>query len=214
MNTFFKRELILILLSQILFITFLSAQIEEMEVDEKRHSELNTLIKGKVHHGVYLGLHVYGGPMEKSPTLLIGGDLAWIANRSLAIGFTASALYSEHTPNLPDYSEDFFVTGGYGGLLLKPILFPKLPVHLTLPVRIGGGAMVIGDPDQVDYDLDNIDPIFVLEPGLEIEFNLLKRLRIGVGARYRYTSDIKFDDFEKDILRNWSAGVSIMAGRF
>ncbi len=33
------------------------------------------------------------------------------------------------------------LTGGYGGLLLEPIILPWFPVHVSLPILFGAGGI-------------------------------------------------------------------------
>ena len=35
---------------------------------------------------------------------------------------------------------DNFLTGGYGGFIIEPIVIPLEPVHVAFPILIGGGC--------------------------------------------------------------------------
>ena len=50
--------------------------------------------------------------------------------------------------------------------------------------------------------------------GVELELNLIPLVRLGVGASYRYTSDITLPGTPSDALRGINAGVTIKVGKF
>jgi hypothetical protein len=89
------------------------------------------------------------------------------------------------TNAIPDYVNDHAndrLTLGHGGFWLGYSLFGDRPVHLSISSLIGWGEFGIM---QVDGYYPFIrDKIFVLAPMLEVELNLTRYLRIGVGATY------------------------------
>ena len=54
----------------------------------------------------------------------------------------------------------------------------------------------------------------VREPGIELELNVIRLVRLGIGASYRYTSDLDMPATPKDALHGINAGVSIKVGCF
>jgi hypothetical protein len=94
--------------------------------------------------------------------------------------------------------EEYQISGGYGGFILEPIIGAKSPVHLSFPVLIGAGGVAYSRhwQDEDHYDSKNrthedSDAFFVLEPGVELEFNMVKFFRLGLSVSYRHTSEIK-----------------------
>jgi hypothetical protein len=105
-------------------------------------------------------------------------------------------------------------------LFVEPILAHRSAVHVTLPVIIGAGGcgyQVYGglprDFDPYNYS-DDAQAFFVIEPGVELELNLIPLVRLGVGASYRYTSDITLPGTPSDALRGINAGITIKVGKF
>jgi hypothetical protein len=47
-----------------------------------------------------------------------------------------------------------------------------------------------------------------------LELNLIPLVRLGVGASYRYTSDITLPGTPSDALRGINAGITIKVGKF
>lgn len=85
-----------------------------------------------------------------------------------------------------------------GGVIIEPIIWAKSPVHISIPILIGaGGAAYINNyyGRHTGHDLDyhyteEADAFFVIEPGIEVELNMVNFMRLAVGGYYRYTSDL------------------------
>ena len=117
-----------------------------------------------------------------------GGTAAVIFNHKLAIGVTGSGFVGYQNTNLS--SETYSVVGGYGGLLIEPIIGSHKAVHLSFPVSFGAGQSQFFK-DSLGYrEWDNfyrdefVQDFIYIEPGVNVEFNLAKFMRFGVGASY------------------------------
>ncbi|HNQ83983.1 MAG TPA: hypothetical protein PKM34_10095, partial [Bacteroidales bacterium] len=71
-----------------------------------------------------------------------------------------------------------------------------------------------GDYNYDYYGYYNWDSFFVVEPGVEIELNVIKFFRIGVGASYRITTNLSMDGLPKDMLNGFNAAVTFKFGKF
>ena len=69
------------------------------------------------------------------------------------------------------------------------------------------------DEDIYSYG-DDYQAFFVVEPGIELEVNVIKLVRFGVGASYRYTTDLDLPGTGKGALRGLNAGFTVKVGRF
>ena len=113
-----------------------------------------------------------------------------LMNHIFALGFRASGFISDMPYDNILPGEKVFLQGGYGGLLLEPVVGAWLPVHVTFPVMIGGGALLynkegfyedIGeDYAYEDWEVVDTDAFFVIEPGVNLEFNKAKFFRVGL----------------------------------
>lgn len=172
--------------------------------------------------------------------LVIGGRGAWIIDHNFGLGIGGYGFMTD--PKTDPFITDnngkqlkYQLTGGYGGLLFEPIVGAKQPVHLSFPILVGAGGVAYTrhwehtDWDNPDYDYQNTyedsDAFFVLEPGAELEFNMLKFFRIALGASYRYTSNINLSYQSstveeptaigtQDMLRGWNYGITLKFGKF
>ena len=71
-----------------------------------------------------------------------------------------------------------------------------------------------GDDKCKDYKQIDSDAFFIVEPGVEIELNLVKFMRLGIGGSYRWTSNVGLQDHKKDFLHGFSGNISLKFGKF
>lgn len=176
---------------------------------------------GKVDHGGWGGLTFGYTQVKGKDTYLMGARGGWLIDHHFTIGLAGNGFISdkEYTEILP--GTPINIAGGYGGLLLEANLFPFSPVHLTIPVIIGAGGVAYTDQrwwddNHHDYSPGSIDSdaFFVLEPGLEIEINIIKFLRFAVGGSYRYTSQVSMINSSGSMLRGFNGYFGLKFGSF
>lgn len=65
-----------------------------------------------------------------------------------------------------------------------------------------------------DFDEDDIDAVFVLEPGMSVLFNISRYLQLEAGIKYRFSSklDLEFNPLSR--INGFSGGVGIKVGVF
>lgn len=119
------------------------------------------------------------------------------------------------------YSQGAYLYGGYGGVKFEFRILPSFPVHVNFPVLIGGGGLVYNTWTYQNYNYDNYegttldwDAFFVVEPGVMIELNLIKFLRLDAGISYRYTPDLDLMNTRKDLINSFNANLSLKFGKF
>ncbi len=222
-----------------LAISFYSFSQENADVFDENTDEIKTLFGDKAVHGGYGGFSVRYTEINNQEGLVIGGRGAWIMNHAFSIGAAGYGFFNEASPapiNL-GMDEDYRIGGGYGGLLIEPIIAGKFPVHISLPVLIGAGGLVytkdyrdtwnsMNNEEWEPYHED-ADAFFIIEPGVELEFNLLKFVRVSFGAYHRFTSEIILEsDMEvsdpsistelapRDVLNNFTFGFALKFGKF
>jgi hypothetical protein len=176
--------------------------------------------------GAWAGVSTQFTSIDGADAILVGGKAGVIVNSSLTVGIAGYGI-SGYLNNLY-YSEldggrGAYLDGGYGGLFIEPVLASHLPVHISLPVIIGAGGAGYTKREVYEWHdryYDHHDPLvdhspfFVLEPGIEIEINLVKFMRLGIGASYRYTSGLDLINTKRDLLNNYSAGFTLKIGAF
>lgn len=194
---------------------------------------MRTLLGGgkKLHHGGWGGLTTHHTRILDRDALLVGARAGWVIDHRVTIGLAGHGLVT----NVPNKAYDAHLIDsgeilrrssslymGYGGLLIEPVIAYRSPIHVALPVIIGAGGVTYGYSGRVDDDFDQFahedrydaQAFFVVEPGIELEFNVIPLVRVGIGASYRYTTDLDLPATPKDALRGVNAGIALKVGRF
>jgi hypothetical protein len=198
--------------------------IAQDEVDDS-NNEFQTLFGDRnVTHGGYGAVTFNYSQIDGKDALLMGARGAWVIGHSFALGIAGYGFMNDYSfnQNLPGGGKNVNLTGGYGGLLMEPIIFGKFPVHVSIPILIGGGGIAYTSTwnpypyDYEDFDLyvEDATGYLVIEPGLEVEINVVRFFRVALGGYYRYTSTITLYDTPEDVLNGWSAGITLKFGKF
>ena len=194
-----KTKSIFLTLAIILTISFSYAQDQNGSNDEFK--TLFTKKDQPTVHGGYAGLTFGYSDLDGKAAMQIGGRLAWVINHQFAFGVAGNGFFNNLNKPYPTTNADYSIAGGYGGFFFQPIIFPKAPVHISFPILLGAGGVAINPLDKsnkyhwdYEYSYDNYpydyDYFLVLEPGVDVEFNLLRYLRMSVGASYRFTNNV------------------------
>jgi hypothetical protein len=220
-----SRTLITLLLLTLAYVPAIAQTTDE--------APMRTLLGGdkKLHHGGWGAPTTHYTRIMDQDALLVGARGAWIIDHRISIGLAGHGLVtpvanSAYDAHLIEQGEVLLRRSslymGYGGLLIEPVIAYRSPVHFTLPVIVGAGGVTYGygsrlpeDFDPLTYD-DRYDAqaFFVVEPGIELEMNIIPLLRVGIGASYRYTTDLDLPATPKDALHGLNAGISVKVGRF
>jgi hypothetical protein len=209
----------------VLMITMaLAGTVLRAQETDRGNDEFRTLFGDRhISHGGYGALTIDYSRIDSKDAILMGARGAWVIGHGMALGLAGSAFMNDYSwnPNLLG-GRNVNLSGGYGGLLIEPIILPKFPVHISIPVLIGaGGIAYTSTYHPYPYDSQNFDLVvedatgyFIAEPGIEIELNVVRFFRLAIGAYYRFTSDIQLYDTPQDVLKGWSAGITLKFGKF
>ena len=139
----------------------------------------------------------------------------------LAIGFSGKGFLTEPYELIPGSHTSYNYTGGYGSFLIEPIVFPKFPVHVSFPILIGAGGIAKSILTNYNYPYDytevyveDAEAFLIAEPGIELEFNVARWLRLGLGASYRFTTTFQPSGFDSNPMDGFTGGFSLKFGKF
>ena len=207
-----KKYITLLLI--ICVIPFASAQDE--------NEEFKTLFgDGNISHGGYGAVSINYSQIDGKDAIMMGGRGAWVIGHSFAIGFAGTGFLNDYHFN-PDLAggRNVNLAGGYGGLLLEPIILPRFPVHLSIPMLIGVGGVAYTTSynpyewDESHYYVEEATSFMVFEPGVELEINVVRFFRLAIGGYYRLTSKVQLYDTPEDVLKGFSGGITLKFGKF
>jgi hypothetical protein len=205
-----------------------SSPQEEHQTRQPR--EVQTLMTGS---GGFGALSIGYTEINRQPSVLMGARAEWVLGHGFGVGIAGVGFASDQ---VTDGEYRFGLAGGYGGLVMEPIILGWFPVHIALPVLIGAGG-VSSYAVNADYSYnENYEPefmtyaaFFVAEVGAELEFNLVRSVRLTLFGNYRWTPDLEMRGYygipepypdgttykvTPDAMTGWSAGVRFKFGSF
>lgn len=195
--------------------------------DDYRNDEVETIFTKRKSNGGYGAFSLGYSQIAGRDALISGARGAFIFDHSFAIGlggygFVNNLDYSSYIHDNPE--DRFMLAGGYGGLFIEPIIAGTKPVHVSFPILVGMGgiALVENSGWGWDWDIDPYHPgheydhdlFFVVEPGVELEFNLTRFFRAAAYASYRFTSEIELYETDDDVLNGFNFGMTFKFGKF
>lgn len=193
---------------------------ENEKVKKEKSDEIITIFK-KGHHtnGAYGSLWAGYTQVDKHNGFSYGINGARLINHVIGIGFSITGFSNEYFLGHEAGSVFQSLQGAYAGLLVEPIVIGRSPVHVSFPCTFGIGGVAELEAHYWDY-YDNTyyykdsDLYFVAEPGVDVELNIVKHLRIAVGAKYRITSATHLTGFSTHALNGYSISVALKFGKF
>ena len=141
-----KTKLISILLIALLFGTAVYSYSQEDE-------EMKLLFKPKHEkssNGGYGAFQFGWTQVDGQSAITVGGRGAWIANHYFALGLAGNGFYSNTNDFPNNTNHTYALYGGYGGILIEPIVASMSTVHVSFPMVFGGGGVVASSYNMYD----------------------------------------------------------------
>lgn len=213
-------------LISLLFFVFVCSGVEAQERFSGKTNEPRTLLgNNPKSFGGYLSFHM-GNAMLKNHDALMGQmRLAARIDHSFSIGVSGT-LFSDYINGLNfdrpvNFPDGYYIEGGYGGFFIEPVFAPHFPVHLSFPLMVGAGGVLFTEEYTDDdwayqsgrYSTEG-SPFVIVEPGVELEINLVRFIRLTIGASYRFTSTIQMDAGREHLLNGVAINGGIKMGVF
>ncbi|OFX28235.1 MAG: hypothetical protein A2X08_14370 [Bacteroidetes bacterium GWA2_32_17] len=201
------------------FILGITLAFSSFAQEEKEAYEIKTLLGKNISHGGYLGLTMGYSQVNGHDAAIVGARLGWVVNHSFAMGFAGSGFANNVSYYSTENGHDYYLSGGYGGLFFEPIIGSKMPIHITFPIIIGAGDAQLNQSYYIGADpwetyTTSEDAFVIVEPGVALELNMLKCFRITTGVSYKYTSDVRFENYPRSVLNGFSGTVTLKFGWF
>jgi len=207
----------LLLLSVILALfTIISKSQDTVSVSQK-NKEYRSLLGNNHDGGFYGAFNIGYSKIDDKDAIVIGGRFSWVINHGLAIGFGGAGFVNE-LQNV-QINNQVFLTGGYGGIYIEPIVMPNFPVHLSFPVLLGAGGIsyVASDVNWNNF-IEDTEAFLLVEPSAELELNLTRFFRMSFGASYRFptpfTVGISGSTATAESLKGFTYTMTFKFGRF
>lgn len=185
----------------------------------------HTLLKLTKPHswGIYVAPEVQYGQLKNDFTSFGGGSMMLMINNCFAFGVTAQRSLSNTFS--PKSLSPLFVQSRFMGGKMEYTAKPNAAVHITFPLIVGMGIVQadslsgnnlhgtyrFNDRNRHDnYFSQNRNSYIVIQPGINVEANLLTFMKLFIGANYRLS--ILNDNNSALLTANTLQGVSVSAG--
>jgi hypothetical protein len=168
--------------------------------------------------GIYIAPEFQYGSLNGDFTSFGGGSLMLMINNRFAFGVTGQSSISNTFS--PTNSSPLFVRSRFGGAKMEYSVNPFSALHITLPLVVGVGVVqadslstrfgYLGGGERNNFYSRRGNSYVVIQPGVNVEANLLKFMKLFVGANYRFSV---LNDNNSTILPvSALQGLSISAG--
>jgi hypothetical protein len=145
--------------------------------------------------GIYVAPEFQYGSLNGDFTSFGGSSLMLMINNRFAFGVTGQSSISNTFS--PKNSSPLFVRSQFGGGKIEYTLNPYSAVHITLPLMVGMGLVQAdslsgrsgfwGGGERNNFYSRRGNSYVVIQPGVNVEANLLKFMKLFVGANYRFS---------------------------
>lgn len=233
----------------------LSAQ-EENTQKEADNDEFKTLFNKKssdkesnIEYGGYGAIALQYSRILDQDAFVFGGKGMLLINHHFGIGIGAHISFKSpekrfeydpengiYNPNRPLDSEAEILGHlrmAYGGIYLEYIIAPNKPIHVSIPVLLGGGYAYYLNTDKIvkwfednnnnngsypengpqDYTYSS-DGYFIVQPGIDVEMNMSKFFRVSLGASYRFIGGLDLQQTEPDELDGFNGALTLKFGKY
>lgn len=141
---------------------------------------------------------------------------------NLQVGISAGGFFS--SKNYDKYLQNhYIIEGGYGGIVIEPVVLNNYFVYFSFPVLIGAGQVSYVRQDESwepegSYFTKHTANWLVM-PGMQINFSISPYVHLALLAQYRFSSDVDlysqgYKLAPKDIARGWTVGLGFKFGNF
>lgn len=163
----------------------LSAQQETKEQQE-------TLFHTPIENGAFGGPLLNIAFLNGKATMFTGAWGAWLINHQVALGGGFYNLISPYK-----VTTDVEMDVEYSVFTAEYVFLPESIAHYTVQLSIGGGSLDFSRTGIASAFNNTIveDVFWVLEPGLNAEFNILSFMRFQTGIRYRIIGGVNNNSF-------------------
>lgn len=179
-------------------------EVAKSESVKEQKPRVETLFQDQKSFGGYLGINMGYTTIDGEDAFIAGGRAMFVANHYIGIGFGGKGFMTmpkedslrityRDGSRSPGYGTTTYISnaGGYGGLYIEPVLYSLKPIHVSFPIMIGAGGVVSEIwSDDWEYSKSTSSAFFIIEPGVDVEFNIAQWFRIGLGASYRVTTNV------------------------
>lgn len=172
-----------------------------------------TLVGKNIDNGGYGGLVWKLTSIKGNSALIAGARGGWIIDHTFAIGGGGYSTISDIKAELlNENNEPLYLILDYAGLELEYIHNSDKLIHWTFHTLLGGGEVRLTEHDSEDKIAS--DDLWVIEPSLDIDLNIAKWFRLGMGVSYRFVTGVDGDLIKSSDVSGVNGLLILKFGKF
>jgi hypothetical protein len=189
-----------------------------LNVNAQTGAEAKTVFGNKKSHiGYFVNPSCQFGKIAGPYAVMPGIGAGISLNEKINIGLNYKYIATENTPT-GEVDNSLYLDQRYFGFKGECSIFPAKAVHLNFPVEAGFGETELDVKDSYENNhliAPSDDAWFgYLEPGIAIEINLWKYLKLNFSTSYRLVSNVTFRNLTEKDFRGLNYSTSIKIGIF
>ncbi len=203
-------------------VSFVSFGQEQPQADKPKapENEMKTLWKAPKFRlsamkyiGVYFAPAFQYGQLNSGFSPMIGASAGVLFNKRLAVGVAGYGTVNQRFSNTESRLN-------YGGAKVEYTFLPNNVFHFSVPLLVGGGFANSGDdifPQFGGRNRRNGSSFFVVQPGINLEVNLFRYVKLFGGASYRVAAGVENrgdNTYSAAQLSGFNTSVGVKAGIF
>lgn len=203
-------------MKKLILLVFLGLTILTTSAQNENISDQNPANTSKKEKNSGYGAASFGySKIDGKSAFVLGARGSAVLSQSFAIGvggalFTNNASIRHWSKN--EINNDLI--GVYAGVCPEPLLTPQLPVHISVPVLIGAGAVALANGNNPNHwDRSQQVVYFVFEPAVEVGYNVAQHFQIAATFGYRATSKINIQNVDPQVLNGLKIGLIFKFGK-
>jgi len=177
---------------------------------ESDSNEIKTIFNTKIH-----SIRGFAGPVLN--VSMIAGDVAFINGGGVCALFNDKFYFGVSNMELnnsvesgSEHYKDMNISFNSHSLWTGYIFNSRNPIHVNAGLQLGKGEISLSGDELTIFDTS--DNVLVVNPIVELELNITKFLRLGVGANYRYITGL--DDLKGYDSMDFSSPGAFMSLKF
>ena len=172
-----------------------------------------TLVGDHFHSGGYGGPVWKVGLVNGQIGMLSGGRGGWIINHTIAIGGGGyNTIMDVETDGVSENDKTLYLRMEYGGFEIEYIRNSDKVVHWTIHMMIGGGMARLKEHDP-NNSIES-ERFYLIEPSFNVDVNITKWFRVGVGATYRLALGLDMNEISSSDISGPSGQIILKFGSF
>ncbi len=180
--------------------------------------EAKTLFgNGMPHLGYYLSPSCQVGQIAGFTAIVPGVGIGVVLNRNIYIGAVYKFIVNENTPT-GETDNTLYLDQRWYGVKCEYSIMPQKAIHINFPLEVGASHIEMDKKDAYGdrgFTLSDNDASFAyVEPGVALEINMHKYVKLNFAAGYRFVSDVKFRSLPAKELTGVNCSVSLKIGLF